>query len=147
MSKTHNLNMKELKKLDVFGENAEQVALDVTKESIEDVIEEANKPVSAGGRMRVDTGFLRSSGVGAVNQIPSGPSEGIKRKAGQTGIIYNYTIQPVLSALINLKDGDTFYYGWTARYAEIREAYDGFVASAVQKWDEIVDNNVRRLKK
>lgn len=148
MSKVYNLNMKQLEKLDKVVDNLEDLTLDVVKESVKDLIKDANTPVNAGGRMRVDTGFLRSSGTGAINEIPRGETEGRRRSSGETGVIYDYKGSSALQAILQkLKIGDILYYGWTARYAEIRELYDGFLEAAVQKWNEIVDNNVRRLKK
>ena len=46
-------------KLDKIIANTEKKMFAVFKDSFQDLIEEASTPVSAGGKMRVDTGFLR----------------------------------------------------------------------------------------
>lgn len=122
--------------------------LNVLRNSIQDFIEEANKPLGEGGKMHVDTGFLRSSGVGAINEIPKGEIEGRKRELGEKGVLYQSNPSgQVLPLLTRLKPDDVFYYGWTARYAGIRELYDGFQESACDKWETFVKKNLRRLEK
>lgn len=122
----------------------------VVKNSIQEVVQDAQTPVAKGGLMRVDTGFLRSSGIAALNEIPSGPSEGRKREPGEIGVLpeYKYDEKGFLtSILLKMKMGDTFYFGWTAKYAEIRELFDGFMETALMRWEDIVKEQVRRLKK
>lgn len=138
-------------KMDKIVENAEKKMFAVFKDSFQDLIEEASTPVNAGGKMRVDTGFLRSTGSGAINAIPEGESEGRKRLPGELGILsdygnYNFT-SSLQTLLIEMRPNDTIYWGWSAYYASIREFYDGFLASACQNWKTYVDNNTRRLKK
>lgn len=128
-----------LAKLEQWANKTEKKLTAVIQNSIEDMVEYANTPVDDGGRMPVKTGFLRQSGAGEVNQIPSGESE--KEK----GVTYSY--KPGLSALPRFKLGDTFYYGWCAIYANVQNIRFGFKDLAVQKWPDIVANNVRRLKK
>ena len=113
--------------------DTEEKMLAVVKNSIQEVVEDAQTPLSKGGKIHVDTGFLRSSGQAQLNQIPVGQTEGRKRADGEVGV--------------KMKIGDVFYFGWTARYAQIREIYDGFMESAVMKWKQIVDGQIRRLKK
>lgn len=113
----------------------------VIKESIQDLVREASEPVDSGGRMPVVTGFLRSSGAAAINQMPEGEIRGERDKT--------YPSDPsgaVSVILPKLKDGDTFIFGWSAIYAQaINEKY-GFLDSACQKWSDIVRKNVERLK-
>lgn len=139
------------KQLDEFVGKTEEKILAVTKNSIQEVVEEASTPVKLGGKMRVDTGFLRSSGTASLNQLPTGESEGRKRIAGELGVLpeySNYNTGSVLQAVLaDFKLGDTFYFGWCANYAIYRETYDGFLVSACQNWSSIVDKNMRRLKK
>ena len=123
----------------------------VFKDSCQDLIEEASTPVNAGGKMRVDTGFLRSTGSGAINAVPRGESEGRKRLPGEIGVLieykdYNFT-SSLQSLLLKMKPNDIIYWGWSAFYAPIRELYDGFLISACENWKNYVDNNTRRLKK
>ena len=138
-------------KLDNIIDNVEKKMFAVFKDSFQDLIEEASTPVSAGGKMRVDTGFLRSTGSGALNAMPEGESVGRKRLDGEVGILsdymnYNYT-SSLQSLLIQMNPDDVIYWGWSANYAPVREFYDGFLVSACQNWKTYVDNNTRRLKK
>ena len=131
-----------------FVANTEQLMLDVTKNALQDLIEDATKPVKAGGKMPVETGFLRLSGTGAINEIPKGETEGRKRMPGEVGEIYKSDPSgSVASILAKLKLGDTFYYGWTARYAIYQEFKHGFLVSACAKWQSFIDNSIRKLKK
>lgn len=49
---------------------------------------------------------------------------------------------PIGLVLNKMKIGDTFYFGWTAKYARYREAFDGFLESAIMNWQAIVDKEV-----
>lgn len=137
--------------MDKFVADSKEKMLGVVKNSIKEVVQEAQTPLSKGGKIHVDSGFLRSSGQAQLNQIPSGQTEGRKRAENETGVLPEYAVPDnadyILSTLAKMKIGDTFYFGWTARYASIREIYDGFMESAVMKWKKIVDNQIRRLRK
>lgn len=111
------------------------------RESIQEVIDEAQTPVGKGGKMRVDTGFLRASGRISFTGMPQGP---IRPDDGKK---YDYDAGPVELELGNLKAGGTVFFGWTAVYAAAREARDGFLESAVQNWSSIVERVTERLRK
>jgi hypothetical protein len=113
------------------------------KASILDLVENAQHTVNEGGRMRVDTGFLRWSGVSALNVIPRGPTHG-DRKAKNS---YLYDGGSLDATLAKMKMGDTFYFGWTAHYARYRELYDGFLEGAMQQWSRIVAFNADSLRR
>lgn len=138
-------------KMDKIVANTKEKMFAVFKDSFQDLIEDASTPVKAGGKLRVDTGFLRSTGSGAINAVPMGESEGRKRLPGEVGVLPEYAtydFKPSLQALlIKMKSEDTIYWGWSANYARYREFYDGFLISACQNWKTYVDNNTRRLKK
>lgn len=137
--------------MDKFVADSKDKMLAVVKNSIKEVVEDAQTPLSKGGKIHVDTGFLRSSGQAQLNQIPSGQTEGRQRAEGELGVLPEYAVPDdadyILPTLAKMKIGDTFYFGWTAVYASTREIYDGFMESAVMKWKEIVDNQIRRLRK
>ena len=147
MGKSFNKNKESLRKLEMFADREQNKMFAVFKQSVKDLIDEANKTVQEGGHMRVDTGFLRISGVSAINEIPRGETEGRKRRPGEVGILYPYNTASVNVMLAKLKLGDIFYFGWTARYAIYREFYDGFLETACQKWKQIVESNKRRVDK
>jgi hypothetical protein len=134
-------NEKFTTSIDKFVVDTEKKMLIVARESIEKLVEEAQTPVLKGGKMRVDTGFLRSSGVAALNAVPRGPSKGDKKQR------YTWTGDSVTVTLAKMKLGDSFFFGWTANYTKYREAYDGFLDSALQKWQSYVNMSVRRFKK
>lgn len=113
----------------------------VVKESVRDLIEEAQTPEAKGGKMKVDTGFLRASGQLSLTGMPSGPVR------GADGQNYDYNPTTTITVLNGYKSGDTLFFGWTAEYAIYREAYDGFLISAIQNWQKIVDRNTAALRK
>ena len=115
----------------------------VMRQSLQDVINEAQTPVAKGGKMRVDTGFLRASGQISYNGMPSGPSRGASDAPGS----YNYNEATTTAELGKLSIGQTLYFGWTAAYARYRELYDGFLESALQKWPQIVAKNTDELRR
>ncbi|RUW55657.1 hypothetical protein EOA32_00925 [Mesorhizobium sp. M1A.F.Ca.ET.072.01.1.1] len=100
----------------------------------------AQTPVAKGGRMRVDTGFLRASGQASLNGVPTGP---VRPEAGKT---YSYNENSVIAALSKLRFGANFFFGWTANYAKYREAYDGFLEGALQRWQQTVNEVVAEIK-
>lgn len=130
-----------------FVQVSEKRMLALMRLSIQDVVDNANTPVAKGGRMRVDTGFLRASGAGSVEGMPTGPERGDKKEKNA----YSYNDGAVIAVLGKMKLGQTFYYGWTAAYARYRELYDGFLEGAIIHWDKIVAWNTdiirERIKK
>lgn len=118
--------------------------LQVMRDSVADVIEDANLPKAQGGRMPVDTGNLR-------NTIASG---------------LNGDLGPPTSAAIELtiaqmEVGDVAQFAWTAEYAMRQELgfigedalgrtynQEGnhFVGTAAAKWPAIVAANAEKNK-
>lgn len=113
----------------------------VYKQSAQTVAEQANATVNEGGRLRIDTGFLRASQAAQLNSMPSGPTRGEKGAAYTSRIGTSPT-----AALASWQPGDTLYIGWTANYARPREYRDGFVRGAAEKWSAIVDSAAARAK-
>jgi len=109
------------------------------RDSIQDVIDEAQLSDDKGGKMRIDTGFLRASGQLSYTGMPTGPERGTKDGT------YQWDAGNIELALSTATIGDTIFFGWSAAYAAAREFHDGFLSSAVQRWQIIVDKNVRRL--
>lgn len=115
---------------------ARQIA--VRNESAQRVVEIMQTPVAAGGRMRVDTGFLRASLV-AINgdalpsQVIHPGGQSYTYDGGQTSLVI---------AGADLTDTLTFVY--TANYARPREygargqPGDRFVGLAAQQWQRVV---------
>lgn len=116
----------------------------VMRQSLQDVTLEASLATAKGGRMRVDTGFLRASGMASLTGMPSGPVRP-PDDALPGSFVYDEGAQ-VMAALANMEMGDTFHYGWTAEYARYRELYDGFLEGALQHWPRIVAFNTDSVR-
>lgn len=114
----------------------------VVRESTKRLVDEAQTPVGKGGKMRVDTGFLRASGQMSLTGLPTGPVRG-ENKAPNS---YTTSDATIITSLAGFKLGNSIYFGWTANYAKYREAYDGFLSSAVANWQQIVDRVCADLK-
>ena len=110
--------------------------LAVARQGIADTIAETQKPKAQGGRMPVLTGFLRASGVAAVNSIPRGPTKGLKTQG------YSWAGESINIVLAQMKLGDTFYWGWTAIYANVQEIRNGFLGGALMNWQRNIDKAV-----
>ncbi|MEM7675134.1 MAG: HK97 gp10 family phage protein [Myxococcota bacterium] len=126
--------------VDAWVRKSERRMEAIRKEAAQRVIQEALRPVGEGGRMRVDTGFLRASGQISTASMPridlaATPSEEA-----------TYTVdEGAIAAVIAGADAeDTIYFGFTASYAAAREygargqAPDAFVRGAADQWQTIV---------
>lgn len=134
--------------IEEFVATSEKRMIALMRASISDVIDNAQRSVAKGGRMRVDTGFLRASGQPSLNGMPQGPGRGERTEPNS----YSYDEGAnVTVKLGELKIGAVFYFGWTANYARYREIYDGFLEGALQHWGRIVTINTdiirQRVKK
>lgn len=114
----------------------------VVKTAAQAVAEDATTPVAQGGRMRVDTGFLRNSFVADIGQMPRGPSDRATESIGDASA--------VALVIARMQMGEVLYMGFSANYARARESHDGFVEGAAQKWPQFVNNAIteamRRIK-
>lgn len=131
-----------------FAEKVEGAVEAVFKESVQDVVSEMQTPISAGGRMRVDTGFLRASLLASTTAMPPINSSA-KPVEGQS---YAPDFGQIEAVIVGADVGDTLYFGYTASYAGYREygsrgqPPDGFVRLAAQNWPIIVDRKAAELK-
>ncbi len=138
MAKSFTLQMQ------AFRDKTREQMQAVLSASVQEVIEEAQTPAAQGGRMPVDTGFLRNSLVSELNgsQVAQGPE--------------SYVL-----AAASIEPGDVARFGWTAEYALRMEL--GFVGedskgrtfnqqgrhfaeSAAAQWPAIVERNIGKLK-
>ncbi len=119
---------------------SQEVTDAVFKESAQRVIAEAQTPVGAGGRMRVDTGFLRASGQASTSSMPAITANAMPG----AGRGYQYSDGAVALVIAGASLGQTIYFGYTANYAAAREygargqEPDAFVRTAAQNWKQIV---------
>jgi hypothetical protein len=118
-----------------WSEKAIRNAELVFKQSVQDLFELANRPVAKGGRMRVDTGFLRNSLTMELN-----------------GTTFLGSADSYVLAVANLNLGDSIFGGWTANYAIPREfgargqSPDFFARGAAMEWVSIVGANAAKLR-
>lgn len=110
-------------------------------QATQELIEEVQTPTGKGGKMRVDTGFLRASGQMSLTGMPSGPVRGKARDKDDKSQdpLYGWNNANAIADFANFTLGQTIYFGWTANYAKYREAYDGFLISGIQNWQTIVN--------
>lgn len=116
-----------------FERRARMRNLAIFRGSVEELARQSNVPIAQGGKMPVDTGFLRSSQGGSRIGMPYGPGKGdrnTKYTAPFSGPIELVTAQANL--------GETIWIGWTAMYARFMEARYGFMRSEAQNWPYIV---------
>lgn len=115
--------------------------LALSRMSFQDVVDQAQLPVAKGGRMRVDTGFLRASGQASLNGLPTG----LIRGEGERD--YDFDETSTVLTLAKFRLGMTLFFGWTANYARARNLRDGFLDVAVQNWKQIVKKNVQKIRR
>jgi hypothetical protein len=117
----------------------------VRNRAVELTIEDAQKPRAKGGRMRVDTGFLRASGQMSLGGMPTGPS-----RPADDAKPFQYDdgnrVTPVTLILVQASLETKVFFGWTANYARPREAKDAFLRLAVQKWPDFVAQSTQEAK-
>lgn len=114
----------------------------VARDSVQRLVNDAQRNTAKGGRMRVDTGFLRASIQAKTGSMPSGPS------SNETKRIYSGDTQadgiPIAAALIRWQPArEPIFIGWTANYARWREYQDGFMRGATERWPEFVRRSVK----
>lgn len=140
-----------------IGDWTEQVdgaQLAIFQESTQELVQIAQTTRSEGGRMRVDTGFLRNSINASTAAMPQ-----IDPKAKPAkGSSYSYNSSSINAIIAGTKLGDTIYVGWTAAYAAAREfgvhltntdfvqGPDAFARTAAQQWPDIVERKTAELK-
>lgn len=110
----------------------------VVKTAAQAVATNANTPTAKGGRMRVDTGFLRNSIKASVGKHPYGVSNARFEPQGDASAVE-----------ITIAKWDItkpLYVGWTANYAIHREAFDGFLEAELMQWQDRVDAAVSEAK-
>lgn len=115
--------------------------LAVARFAIEALAEEAQKPRPRGGRLPVDTGFLRASFASAIGQMPSGPS-----MPGGAVDFTDWDGDALTLTLANMRPGDTVFLGWTAKYARKMEERYAYMKGAAAGWQGFVDRAVERAK-
>jgi len=131
-----------------WAKRVPEAAEAVFKESTKEIVREMQTPVGAGGRMRIDTGFLRASLMASTASMPS-INPGAKPVEGGA---YSYNEGQIEAVIAGAELGDTIFFGYTAAYAAHREygargqPADAFVRLAAQNWGITVDRNAAKVK-
>lgn len=120
----------------------------VWADSVDDLVDEMQRPIDYGGRMPVVSGFLRSSLM-----ISTSPVSLLPYSAKVSGRFYPWDGgAEIRSFLESQRVGTTVYLGYQAPYADKleygtgdRPGY-GFQRLALQNWPAIVQRNVTRLR-
>lgn len=118
-----------------FADRAKEKMEAVVKQSAQEVFSIAQTPKAQGGRMPVDTGFLRNSLIASLNGSTVG------------GGADAYVL-----AVAGAELGDTIFAGWTANYARFMEygtsktTANFFMLSAAQQWGAIVERNAALVR-
>jgi hypothetical protein len=124
---------------------------DIVKESVQELVSIVRTPRKQGGRMRIDTGFLRASLMASTSQMPSiNPAANPPADAKPNSVPFN--AGPIELVILGSEVGDTIYIGYTAAYAAHREygangqEGDAFVRTAAQRWPAIVAGKEAELR-
>lgn len=118
-----------------FADKSKEKIEAVVKQSAQEVFSIAQTPIAQGGRMPVDTGFLRNSLISELN--------GATVAGGADAYVL---------AVAGMELGDTVFAGWTAEYARFQEygtsAFPGnhFMLAAAQQWQAIVARNAEIVR-
>jgi hypothetical protein len=126
--------------------------MNVLRMSAQDVIDKMQTPTAKGGNMPVDTGFLRSSLVAKIGDMPSGMKT--REKSGKNAYASeNAALDTTITLVINnMKAGDVLWAIYLANYAGYQEygtkymTGHAFVRLAAQNWQSIVAQNVAKVR-
>jgi hypothetical protein len=116
----------------------------VAREAVQDTVAKAQTPTGDGGRMRIDTGFLRASIQAGLHDMPAGPTQ--PEKGAKKNTYYKQVAgEPIAVTLLRWDPNLSapLFVGWTAEYAQVREAKDGFLTKATEVWDQTVKRAVK----
>ncbi len=129
-------NKKFIADVKAFADKTADQMLRVAKQSLQDTVRVAQKPVAQGGDLPVDTGYLRNSLVTTVRGSTAG--EGA---------------DSFILGLSSLQLGDPFQVAWTADYAVARHYMVGvgqggglWRDKAAQRWSGIVASNASKVQ-
>lgn len=122
--------------------------LAVRNESIERQVEDMQTPVGAGGNLRVDTGFLRSTLRGAIGEA----NFNVTYKPTDGAAAFSYDSAAIVLVIANAELSDPVEVVYTANYALAREfgargqPGDRWVGLASQRWVQNVERVAAEAK-
>lgn len=115
--------------LDEWAQKSEERMEATIKTALQDLHEDIQRPRAKGGRMPVDTGFLRNSAGAALNSAPE------TERPDAVGVVIN-----------RLQVGDVFQFGWGAKYAPYMNNKYAFLDLPVQDWQGYVFRAIQKVK-
>lgn len=132
-------------KIGAFNKKVEKRYRAVARSATLETFELAQRVAKKGGTMRVDTGFLRASAQGKLRAMPMGETSNPGREKFPAGS--QVSGEPVAVTILKWEpiSNDKLFIGWTAAYARFREHQDGFLRTAVDKWDITVAKTAKRI--
>ena len=107
----------------------------VFRTAAQDIAREVQTPRAKGGKLPVDTAFLRNSFAADINTTPSGDGNS------------SYSAGPISIVIGRARIGDRVVFGWGANYAVYMEARYGFLRGAAQNWQQIVDKAAKKVQR
>jgi hypothetical protein len=113
------------------------------KGAVQHTVKLAQNVKKEGGRMRVETGFLRASIVAAYDVMPHGTAVNPNPEE-----VITYDGKPIAAAIVRWRpETQVLFIGWAANYARPRESKDGFLRGATEQWSgtvNLIASNVKR---
>jgi len=100
----------------------------VLKQAVQDMTNDMQTPRAKGGRMPVDTGFLRNSAVANGNEFT---------ESGQGLMVSLLRWNP---------ENEEFEFHWIANYAVYMDAKYGFYSLGIQRWPQWVKDANKKVK-
>lgn len=149
-------NLSFAAQVDAWAKKVKTRQVAVFRESAQRVISDMQTPEGAGGRMPVDTGFMRASLQATLGTPASGTL-----KPPLEGAVQAFDAGQVALVIAGAELGDTIYATYGAAYARrleygfvgqdslgrtYNQAGKAFVRSAAQKWGQIVGEVTGELK-
>jgi len=126
--------------VDRWTRKSQNRASAIFRESAQRLVEEVQTPQAQGGRLPVDTGFLRASFRISLDGMPFGQN----RNPGKQP--FGYNPGEVSVRIAGAEVGDTIWGGWTAEYAPHMENRYAFLRMGAQNWGGIVRQVVAEAK-
>lgn len=116
----------------------------VFKQSAQALFEQAQTTVNEGGKLRIDTGFLRYSFSTSLSGPPTGPSINPYESGSQQA---DWNSADTVLTINGAKLGDSIWGGWTASYARVREMETGSCAALPKTGKPSSNKQPQRLKR
>ncbi|RAI34530.1 HK97 gp10 family phage protein [Rhodoplanes serenus] len=147
-------NLSFAAQVDAWVRETEARMTAVFRQSAQEVIEEMQTPVGEGGRMPVDTGFLRSSLQVSLNADPVPATrkndDGASAAAPDVSmVVAGAEIGDTITASYSAVYARRIEYGFVGQDSKGRtynQSPRGFVRGAADQWQAIVTRVAQRLK-